>query len=267
MEPVPSFRHLSDADLTSELARLVHAERASLVSLIASLAEFDRRRLFLPAGCSSLFAYCRDFLHLGDGAAYRRIETARAYRRFPIILELIADGSVSLTTVTLLSPHLTERNHRALLQEATHLPTRDVERIVARLSPRPDAKTMVRKMPAAARQEPLSPAVVDEAAVGNDAQATPPARLPARSVIAPLSPERYKLQITMSQETHDKLRQLQSLMRHSIPSGDVGLIIDRALTCLLQDLLRRKTGARKSDFRKEDDPRRPEKGGHTGLLH
>ena len=54
-------------------------------------------------------------------------------------------------------------------------------------------------------------------------------------------------------------------MRHSVPSGDVGLIIDRALTCLLQDLLRRKTGARKSDFSEDDDPRRPEKGGHRGF--
>ena len=68
MRSVSSFAQLSDADLTKEVARLLRAERGATVDLVASLAEFDRRRLFLPAGFSSLYAYCRDFLHLGDGA-------------------------------------------------------------------------------------------------------------------------------------------------------------------------------------------------------
>jgi hypothetical protein len=58
-----------------------------------------------------------------------------------------------------------------------------------------------------------------------------------------LAPERYKLQFTISRETHEKLRRVQALGRHLIPSGDPAEIFDRALTLLLQDLERRRCAA------------------------
>jgi hypothetical protein len=64
-----------------------------------------------------------------------------------------------------------------------------------------------------------------------------------RPIEVPLAPERYKLQFTISGETHAKLRRVQSLGRHVIPSGDPAEIFDRALTLLLQDLERRRCGA------------------------
>src|SRR5687768_9336482 len=96
------FARLSDADLTTEVKRLLAVERRATAQLIACLAEFDARRLYLPQGFSSMFTYCRDHLHLGDGAAYRRIEAARASRRFPIILQMIADGLITLTNLGLI---------------------------------------------------------------------------------------------------------------------------------------------------------------------
>jgi hypothetical protein len=70
----------------------------------------------------------------------------------------------------------------------------------------------------------------------------PPMQPPA---IKPLSPERYKIQFAMSRETHDKLRRVQDLMRHSIPNGDLAAIFDRALTVLLSELERTKLAAAK----------------------
>jgi hypothetical protein len=55
-----------------------------------------------------------------------------------------------------------------------------------------------------------------------------------RPVVAPLTPEKYKVQFTVSRETHDKLRRAQELLRHSIPDGDPAVIFDRALTLLLE---------------------------------
>ena len=46
-----------------------------------------------------------------------------------------------------------------------------------------------------------------------------------------------------SPETHDKLRRVQDLLRHSIPDGDPAAIFDRALTLLLSDLERAKLAA------------------------
>jgi len=64
-----------------------------------------------------------------------------------------------------------------------------------------------------------------------------------RPTETPLTPESYKLQFTISRETHEKLRRVQGLGRHVIPSGDPAEIFDRALTLLLQDLERRRCGA------------------------
>ena len=58
----------------------------------------------------------------------------------------------------------------------------------------------------------------------------------ARPVIAPLAPERYKVQFTINRETYDKLRRVQDLMRHSVPDGDPAAVFDRALTALLVEL-------------------------------
>lgn len=63
------------------------------------------------------------------------------------------------------------------------------------------------------------------------------------AVIKPLSPERYKVQFTVSRETHEKLRRVQDLIRHSIRDGDVAAIVDRGLTLLLDDLARTKFAA------------------------
>ena len=77
---------LSNADLLEEVDRLAGNERSSTVDLLVALCELDRRRLFVPAGYSSVFAYCTQRLHLSEGAAYARIEAARASLRFPAIL-------------------------------------------------------------------------------------------------------------------------------------------------------------------------------------
>jgi len=54
----------------------------------------------------------------------------------------------------------------------------------------------------------------------------------SRPVVQPLSPERYRVQFTMGQESYDVLRRLQTLLRRDFPDGDAGAIIERALRVL-----------------------------------
>ena len=70
-----------------------------------------------------------------------------------------------------------------------------------------------------------------------------PSAVPRSTVLTPLAPERYKVQLTISRQTHDKLRRAQDLLRHAIPTGDLATIIDRALTLLVGDLERAKAAA------------------------
>src|SRR4030095_6459110 len=73
-------------------------------------------------------------------------------------------------------------------------------------------------------------------APGNES--THPAYPTQKSVaeLRPLAPERYKVQFTVSRETHQKLRETQDLLRHRIPDGDIAAIFERALTLLLAEL-------------------------------
>src|SRR6188474_3561263 len=124
---------LPDDQLLAEVQRLAGREREATARLVAAVAELDARRLYLGQGCSSMFTYCTQVLHFAEHAAYNRIEAARAARRFPVILALLADGSIHLSAVRLLAPHLKPDNHTDVLREATHKSKREVEQIVARL--------------------------------------------------------------------------------------------------------------------------------------
>src|SRR3990172_5448345 len=93
---------LSDQELLARVKVLAEREREATVALIAHLAVMDERRLYLGQGFSSMFIYCRRILHLSEYAAYSRLEAARAARKYPIILERLAEGSVNLTTAGLL---------------------------------------------------------------------------------------------------------------------------------------------------------------------
>ena len=222
-------------------------ERQATARLLASLGELDVRRLYLPQGFHSLFAYCVGRLHLPERAAYSRIEAARLARRFPVILELVADSRVSLTAIALLARHLNEENHHALLTEATHKTVREIEHIVARLAPRPDVPSSPRRVahtsataasatPAAATESLPGPDSATGSAVTSRTSDGPEMRSISvfpRTIIKPIAPERYKLQVTLSRATHDKLRVAQNLLRHSVPGGDLGSVLDRALDALL----------------------------------
>ena len=61
--------------------------------------------------------------------------------------------------------------------------------------------------------------------------------------VTPLSPDRYKVQVTIGGETLEKLRRAKDLLRHAVPSGDEATILDRALTALLALLAQRKFAA------------------------
>ena len=73
------------------------------------------------------------------------------------------------------------------------------------------------------------------------AQAAVPARR-ARNLTTPLSPGRYRLQVTIGQEARDRLLELQNLLSHQIPDGDLAAVIERALEVLLAET-KKKRGA------------------------
>ena len=282
-----AIERLSDEALLDRLVTRVASYRRSTVEILILLGEVEVRKLHLQQGYPSLFLYCTEVLRFSESEAYHRIHAAHTIRRFPESLKMLQAGELTLTTVKLLSPHLTLENYPSLLASASRKTKREVEALVATLAPQRDVVTMVRRLPA-------SPAVggtrgglagsnrVEETTTGSATSATAaipadptsetaqriagpvpeerrseePARWQpaARAFLAPVSADRYLLRLTITAETHTKLRYAQNLARHSVPSGDLATILDRALTLFVRDLERVK-------FARTDRPRPKRRNG------
>jgi hypothetical protein len=238
---------LSDQDLLARLHLLAGTERVASVELIAHLAALDTRpAVYAAQAYGSLFRYCTQALRLSEDAACNRIEAARACRRFPVILDLLASGEVTLTSVRLLGRHLTPENHQAVLARASGQSRSQIEALVAELAPQPDVSTSVRKLPAFT-VPPLAPAAPAPGIPLEPASATaamPAAVVPTpRPIVRATAPERYRVQFTIGSDTHEKLRRVRALLRREIPDGDPGKLFDRALTLLLEKVEKTKLGA------------------------
>jgi hypothetical protein len=242
-----NLQHLSDHALLAATMRAAGDQRRATGQLVALLCEVDARKLYLGQGCSSLFTYCTQVLRLSEHAAYGRIEAARAARQYPLVLERLVSGELTLTAVGLLRQHLTSENHREVLDAARHKSKREIELLVARLAPQPPVPSSIRRLPrptVTAAPSPLMdlPSPMAPPAVPDPVRTTTLSRT-AKPVVQPLAPERYKLQVTLSAEAHARLRQVQDLMRHQVPDGDLGAIVERAISVLLEQLQRQKLAA------------------------
>ena len=238
-----SARRLSDAELLRQLNHLAARERDATARMVAHLVEVESRELHLKGGYGALFEYCRLALCFSEHEAYNRCAAAHAAGRFPVILDMLTDGSINLTTVRLLAGHLTTENHRGVLESARGKRKVQVEEIVAALAPRPDLPTSMRKLPAilpAAPAAALSFAVATPTPTSVAAPLTATSRRPQATITAPLAPDRYRLQVTISGEAVAKLRLAAEMLGHAVPDGDGAEVIDRALTSLLRELARKR---------------------------
>ena len=83
----------------------------------------------------------------------------------------------------------------------------------------------------------------------------PPAPPAQPTTLTPLSPRRYKLQLTISGETLEKLRRAKDLLGHVVAAGDDDAVLNRALTVLLHKLAREKLA--RTDKPRPGRPRHP----------
>jgi hypothetical protein len=256
-----SLARLTDDELAARVKSLAVREHATAACVIAHLAEMDTRDIHLRAGYPRLYDYCLKVLHLSEWEAWNRIEAGRVARRFPILFDMLEEGSIHLTGIKLLAPHLTDENHRRVLESARWKSKLAIGEIVARLHPLPDVPTSVvpipdfavvpqPALPVTGSTPPPEPSVTPDAPPG--APSPPPAR---PTTLTPLSPKRYKLQVTISGETLEKLRRAKDLLGHVVAAGDDDAVLNRALTVLLDKLTREKCA--RTDKPRPGRPRHP----------
>ncbi len=277
-----------NAALLSLLAELASRDRATTAELLAVIGEVDARKLHRGRGYGSMYRYCLGVLHMSEDMAFKRIQVARAARKFPVLLEMIADGRLHLSGAILLVPRLQPDNVELLLSETAGKTKREILLVLAKYFPQPDVETVIvpvrregactapaesERVTAGAEREPAC-AVASALSAANPAEgvaqlvpepvaaARPQPELvsiqpvPQFPKIEPLSPGRHMVQVTVDQETHDLLRYAQALLSDAVPGGDVPEVLKRALRSLVDHLERRKFG-KGARLRSVQDPKDP----------
>ncbi len=204
-----ALRDVSDDVLQASLQGLLGAGARLEARVVAHLAEVEARRLHLRLGCSSLYDYCRKRLALSDYEAFVRIAAARVARQFPIVFGMLDRRELHLTAVCEVREFLTPDNHRDLLGEVSSKTKLQIREVLARRFPRADLPTSIKKLPA----------------------------------LDPLSPGRYRLLLTLSATQKGKFERAGELLSHSNPSGDLAVVLERALDLLIERLEKRQFGA------------------------
>lgn len=230
-----SRTQLSDDALLHQLKQSFARDRSSTALLLADIAEVDARKLYLPAGYSSMYAYCIEGFNLTKDAASKRIQAARIAREIPGIFEALADGRLNLSGVSLLAPHLNRENADELLSAAAGKSKFEIEAVIARRFPRSESLAMV---------ETLPPRTFEHAPgqVGGDQHAPGHVRKTVQEA-APISAQRFTLRFTFSKRAYDSLSRAQELLGHQIPSGDLAQVLERLIDLGVQQLEKRKFAA------------------------
>lgn len=246
---------LSDADLLSRMPALVLAEHGAVADVVEHLVEIDRRRLYLEQACPSLYAFCLERFGYSEDAALKRIRVARLAAQLPRVLDELRSGAIQLTGLLLLAPRLNEDNAEALLTEARGKSRSKLEQILARWFPRPDVPPSVQLLGADTGQGVYGTAPGS----GPSGPSTPLVRPGANDFmpwpkLEPLSAERYLVQFTASAELYAKLQRARELLSHSVPSGDLPELVERAIEALIERELKRRTGAGKPRKRRAQKP-------------
>jgi hypothetical protein len=126
-----SLTHLRDDTIARNLKELDERGLTTKAALLAHLAEFEERRLHVPAAFPSLLEYCTGYLGWHREAALKRIRAARTARQYPAIFEAIEKGRLHISSIVLLRPHLTTQNVDELIQASSGKSKSEVEQLLA----------------------------------------------------------------------------------------------------------------------------------------
>jgi len=185
---------LDNAALLKRTKQLMNNERKVQSLFLSHLGEVDRRKLYAVEGYSSLFEYCTQVLGLSESSALKRIQVARAARKFPQIYWMVEDSKASLTVLNRVAPHLQPSNAETLLNEVSGKSVREVDILLAKRFPKPES---------ADKRKPLAEDKIHYTFVGD-------------------------------KEFDSMLERAKEILRHKYPRAKMGDVLKEALGTLLK---------------------------------
>jgi hypothetical protein len=188
-----------------------------------------------------MFAYLTRRLGYAESDAIRRVRAAKAVRAYPSILRLLSSGDLNVVGVAMLEPLLTPQNHQGLLRKAMRRSTREIERLVAEMSPAvAGPRDRIRALPA----PPTAPAEI--APMPEATETAPgiaelqPEMIPALQSFPSAQDEtngtktRVVFTFSAGEEVRGMFEQARDLLRHRFPAGAMEDVIGEALRRLVE---------------------------------
>jgi 5-methylcytosine-specific restriction endonuclease McrA len=237
---------LSDEELVSQLASLCLEGRRLVARLVVHLIEVEDRALDKKSACSSMWAFCTERLNMSEGETSRRLNAAKLVRKFPSVLGRLERGEIHLSALRQLGAYLTEGNVDAILDDAKGKTRSQLDEMIARRFPRPNAPTVE------------IPVVASMTTATAGATPPPPPALAGKARIESLSATGVLVQMTMTAEGYADLKRAKELLGHCIPDGDTVKVIERALRTLVEALEK----GRRAKTSRPQESGRPSKPGH-----
>ncbi len=122
-------------ELSARLSELLRREHDSMADFLVALADFDRRRLWVELGYSSLFWFLHRELGLSKGASFYRKTAAELVQRFPEVIEPLRDGRICISSVAELAKVISPENRAEVLPRFFHCSKREAIEVAAEIKP------------------------------------------------------------------------------------------------------------------------------------
>ncbi|MBI3299342.1 MAG: hypothetical protein HYZ75_14335 [Elusimicrobia bacterium] len=238
--------------LFEDMRQLHRVESEMIAPILAHLSELDKREAVLAEAFPSLFSYCVSELGYSEAEAFLRIRAARAARRFPRILGMLARREIHVSAIGKLAPHLTSENYRSLLDRASRRTIEEIQTMVAELAPEPEKRPVIRTLSVGMSLLPEDPAKGDlfaGPAGSGDPLESPPTEAATPAIVLPIrhdepSPvliaepvpaveSRVLFNFVGRESLRRKLKRAAEILRHKYPRGEPDLLFEQALDDLL----------------------------------
>ncbi len=187
------LRTLKNSELDLRIKSLAQQERELLTQVLHVIKEINNRRLYLELGFSSLFAYLTESVGYSASSAQRRIDAARLLSEIPSLSEKIERGEIHLTQASMIQKAAREIKRTRQIRVSSE----DKLELLASLSGKNHRDTD--KQVAQYFDMPIIQKYFEKTQ----------------------SDDSVRLEITLSKNQYEKLKQAQALVSHAVPSNQI----------------------------------------------
>jgi len=220
-----------------------------MADLLVALAEFDRQRLWVQLGHSSVFYYLHRDLGLSTGAAHYRKVAAQLIQKFPEVVEPLRAGKLCITSVVQLARVITPENSAEVIPQFFHRSKQEAKAVAVEICP-------AAVIP---RREVVTEALTElpRAAPFHLGETSLP--LEHRDSTEPLTSDLRRLHMTVSKGFIEKLEEARKGQGHAQPGASAEKVLEAALDLLLAQQAKRRGEATKP----QQNPRPAKNPGHV----